>query len=545
MGSFFISGQSSTLLAHSYSAWLVALSFIVATGGSTLAIYVAGTVARTPSRRSREILTAAGAAAFGLAVWSMHFIGMLAFSLCTSVSYDTGLTLLSALPAIAAAWVVLHLFGHTDLTFKRLLVGGVITGAGIGLMHYSGMEAMRMTASLRFDPLDFGISIVAAVALSTVALWARSGLRKLFSISRITANGLSALSMGAAITAMHYIGMNAARFTGTAETDSPIPPSDWGFLAIIISMGIMSVLGLVGFGVLTTRIKDNLEEIRLQSMELETIIQNSTEAIVIAHANGSIKQINTAFETIFGHASASVVGKMLPSFLPQWHTIHESALGQAPQETSGKRGDGSEFPVRVSFTRLASSSLAFYVGFISDLSDVKRVEAQLRRDANHDFLTGLHNRRHFDEQLLMEFERYRRSGMPLSVILVDIDHFKRINDNHGHPAGDQALKLLAAAMRKRSRAGDIVARYGGEEFILLMPDTPLIDARHVAERLRQDTEKLDLIYEDKHIRFTISLGISCSDGTDHASAEAMLGEADKALYAAKHGGRNKVEVFNP
>ena len=309
-------------------------------------------------------------------------------------------------------------------------------------------------------------------------------------------------------------------------------------------MGIMSVLGLVGFGVLTTRIKDNLEEIRLQRMELETIIQNSTEAIVIAHANGSIKQINTAFETIFGHSSASVVGKPLPSFLPQWQAIHESSLGQAPQETSGKRGDGSEFPVRVSFTRLASSSLAFYVGFISDLSDVKRVEAALRRDANHDFLTGLHNRRHFDEQLLLEFERYRRSGMPLSVILVDIDHFKRINDNHGHPAGDQALKLLAAAMRKRSRAGDIVARYGGEEFILLMPDTPLIDAQHVAERLRQDTEKLDLIYDDKHIRFTISLGISCWDGADHDSAEAMLGDADKALYAAKHGGRNRVEVFN-
>ena len=544
MNFFTTAGQNEMLLAYSYSGWLVALSFLVATVGSMLALYVAGTVARTRSARSRAILMAAGAAAFGLSVWSMHFIGMLAFSLCATVTYDTGLTLLSALPAIAAAWFVLCCFERIDHTFKLLLIGGLITGAGIGIMHYSGMMAMRMNASLRFDPLDFAISIVAAVALATFALWARSGLRKQVRISRASANSLSALSMGAAITAMHYIGMSAARFTGTAETSAPIPPSDWGFLAIVISVGIMSVLGLVSFGVLTTRLKDSLDEIRLQSMELEAIIQNSTEAIVITHPGGAIKKVNAAFDSLFGPVNAKVTGASLSGFIPHWDAMHTADRDHLPQEGTGRRNDGSEFPIRVSFTRLVSDSLAFYVGFISDLSDVKRVEAQLRKDANHDFLTGLHNRRYLDEQLLVEFERARRSGQPLSAILLDIDHFKRVNDHYGHPAGDAALKLLASMLRKRSRAGDISARYGGEEFILLMPDTPLEDARQMAERLRQDAEKLELVHEEKYISFTISLGLSVLDVARHPSGSAVVEEADKALYVAKRAGRNRVEVYS-
>lgn len=282
MDLFIASFPDAILLGRAYSLWLVALSFLVATGGSALAFYVATGASLATTPRSREILLAAGAVAFGLAVWSMHFIGMLALSLCASVHYDLVITFLSALPAIAAAWVMLHWMIRKDLGPRQILLGGLITGAGIGLMHYSGMMAMRMSASLYFDPPDFFISVVAAVALASIALWARNGLQARTRLGSLSVNLLSVLIMGLAITTMHYLGMRAARFIGQPETDVPIPPTNWVFLAVLICIGIASMLGFVATGVLLTRLRDSLAEIRLQRQELEAIIQNSTEAIVIS-----------------------------------------------------------------------------------------------------------------------------------------------------------------------------------------------------------------------------------------------------------------------
>lgn len=345
---FFIAHvPDATRLSYAYGPWLVALSFLVATGGSALAFYVADSAAATNNPRSKEILMVAGAVAFGLAIWSMHFIGMLALSLCSSVSYDMVMTSLTALPGVASAWVLLHWMTRKDLNLWQVLLGGAIAGAGIGTMHYSGMMAMRMSATLRFDPLDFAISIIAAVALASIALGARNGLLAKTRLRPVEVNSLSVLIMGLAITTMHYMGMASARFIGQPESVVPVPPSNWVILAAFIVMAIISMLGLVAAGVLLTRLRDSLAEIKVQRQELEAIIQSSTEAIVISSARGVIKESNKAFQRIFGCDASEAAGKSITSFLPQWPALLRKDQPHTPHESNGRRRGNEAFPVSI------------------------------------------------------------------------------------------------------------------------------------------------------------------------------------------------------
>lgn len=161
--------------------------------------------------------------------------------------------------------------------------------------------------------------------------------------------------------------------------------------------------------------------------------------------------------------------------------------------------------------------------------------------AIRDELTGLYNRRYFNERLLEEIERSRRYGEVVSLVSCDIDHFKRVNDTHGHAAGDRVLALLASILRNSLRKSDVIARYGGEEFIILLPDTPKEQARETAEKLRLKVAGTDIPHDGISLNITVSCGVA-SLGEDGDSIEALLDKADKALYAAKFRGRNQVCV---
>lgn len=160
--------------------------------------------------------------------------------------------------------------------------------------------------------------------------------------------------------------------------------------------------------------------------------------------------------------------------------------------------------------------------------------------AIRDELTGLYNRRYFNERLLEEIERSRRNGEIVSLISCDIDHFKRVNDSHGHPAGDRVLALLASILRGSLRKSDIIARYGGEEFMILLSNTHKNQARETAEKLRQHIAAAEIEHGGTLLKITVSCGVaSLGDGD---SIEALLDMADKALYTAKFQGRNQVCV---
>jgi diguanylate cyclase (GGDEF)-like protein len=160
-----------------------------------------------------------------------------------------------------------------------------------------------------------------------------------------------------------------------------------------------------------------------------------------------------------------------------------------------------------------------------------------------DGLTGLNNHRFFQERLALEVKAFGRSGLPLSLLMLDVDHFKHYNDKHGHPAGDQVLASLARILTEGRRANDVIARYGGEEFALLLVGTPKAAAVEIAERIRAAVAAHSFLHqEDQPGRnLTVSLGVaSCPDDADDAAT--LLQAADDALYRAKHAGRNTVCV---
>lgn len=158
-----------------------------------------------------------------------------------------------------------------------------------------------------------------------------------------------------------------------------------------------------------------------------------------------------------------------------------------------------------------------------------------------DPLTGVHNRRFLTERLLAEMSYAKRHGTELSVIFVDADHFKRVNDAHGHPAGDAVLCALAALLVRTMRVEDVVARYGGEEFVVVLRGISAVGVLGVAERIRSDVEALAIEHEGRRIPVTVSIGVA-THGTDRdvETPEQLIAIADAALYRAKAAGRNRI-----
>ncbi|WP_339723103.1 GGDEF domain-containing protein [uncultured Paraglaciecola sp.] len=171
--------------------------------------------------------------------------------------------------------------------------------------------------------------------------------------------------------------------------------------------------------------------------------------------------------------------------------------------------------------------------------DMQMLNAQLEELGRVDGLTGLYNRRFWEEQFVMEFKRSLRSDNPSTLIMLDIDHFKKVNDTYGHPAGDEVIKALAGIIKKATRETDIAGRYGGEEFAILLPDTPVANVEFVSERIRRLVEKCVVEYDEINISFTVSIGIAGFVKT-HKDSTQWLDSADKALYKAKESGRNRV-----
>jgi diguanylate cyclase (GGDEF)-like protein len=179
----------------------------------------------------------------------------------------------------------------------------------------------------------------------------------------------------------------------------------------------------------------------------------------------------------------------------------------------------------------------------AEIAERKELQQTLERLAVTDSLTGTFNRRHFFDLAGQEIARSQRYKRPLSVIMFDIDHFKRVNDRYGHLVGDQILCSIAGRVQGELRINDVLGRYGGEEFAILLPETCQPDAFHVAERLRESVADRPFQIDRGELRITISLGVTCVDDRPELSVERLLDEADKALYRAKRGGRDRSEVY--
>jgi diguanylate cyclase (GGDEF)-like protein len=173
---------------------------------------------------------------------------------------------------------------------------------------------------------------------------------------------------------------------------------------------------------------------------------------------------------------------------------------------------------------------------IRDITEEKRLEQKLKEQSITDTLTGIFNRRYFDEVLTTEFKRWKRYVQPVSVMMIDVDHFKKFNDTHGHDCGDRVLAAIGRVLEELSAPAQIPCRYGGEELIIVMPGVVEQGCAELAERVRQRISQLEV----DGLKVTVSIGVAGLPGHDVADADSLVRLADDALYSAKERGRNQV-----
>ncbi|QOL51254.1 MHYT domain-containing protein [Massilia litorea] len=386
MSLFMLPDDPSLLSYGVYDPKLVVLSLLVAIFSSWMGLQIAGQARQQTRQRTLFLLT--GSLALGAGVWSMHFIGMLAFNLCTQVTYDPMITILSNLPSIGASFVALSLIARERIGTPSLLVGGVLLGAGIGAMHYSGMAGMRMSLDLRYDPLMFGLSIVVAVVLATLALWVRFGLARLRRVSEGRRLLLAAIVMGCAVTGMHYTAMAAARFVGTVGKDAVA--SDTTFLALAISLitVLFTVVVLAANGLL--RYRQLYLELSRSEAWMRALLTTTVDGVITIDREGTIEEFNASAEKIFGWRRADIVGGNIRLLMTEAERANEQAglLGYlrdssahaAPnnEEVDAVRRDGSLVPLRVAVGHARMQERELFVCFVTDISERREMVAALR-----------------------------------------------------------------------------------------------------------------------------------------------------------------------
>ena len=316
---------------------------------------------------------------------------------------------------------------------------------------------------------------------------------------------------------------------------------------------LMAVIGDVTQSVQRER------ELRQSQAWINSIVTDLTDyALLTLDDRGRARDWNPGVERVTGRDSDATVGQSYSVFYPAdaldatgaVDRLHEAnRSGWSLDEGWRQRADGSRFwgscliaPLHAPDEVLPEERA--YSLVIRDVSDRREATEALRRAVACDHLTGLANRRALFEACELELQRWRRAPRPLSLVLIDADHFKRINDDFGHATGDAVLRHLAAGLSATFRAMDVVARLGGEEFVVLLPGCDGEAATAVAQRLCDSIAAQAVVVEGATVRYTVSVGVATMDAAVEG-VDALIERADRAMYAAKGAGRNRVQRWQP
>lgn len=387
--SYFVFNSDHLILLHGHHHLpLMVLSILIAVVASYMALTTASSATHKSTATVRRLHIATGTIALGGGVWAMHFIGMLSFELGVRVRYDPMMTALSMVPSLLAAWLTMRILVRPHLSLQHLLLGGLLVGAGIGVMHYSGMAAMELPVLLRFDPFWFSLSVIVAVALAMVSLWISFGLRRYLSLRGYQIRLLGGAIMGLAISSMHYTAMHAARFI--VDDDLLLPGSDGkSTMAFIISL-VIAVFGML-LGVLNTliRYRDLYRQSRENIANIAAIFDTAVDGLITISSSGIILSYNSAAERILGYRAEEVIGHNVSLLTPEPHRSHHDSYlsnylntGQAKiigtgREVEAQHKDGHLVPIRLAIGEAKVSGQSTFVGFITDISERRAMETAL------------------------------------------------------------------------------------------------------------------------------------------------------------------------
>lgn len=570
-----------------WSTSLIALSVMVAVIGCFATLAHAERL-RQAQGRTAIVWMIVGGITLGMAIWSMHFIGMLAFHLAAPLSYDLALTLISALPAIAAALLGFYVLSVPVVSQGRIFLAALLMGAGISTMHYTGMAALKMQPAIEYNPLIYAISILVSIIASWIALLMmyRGEQIKLPEYMRFILGGLV---MGLAISGMHYVAMKgliihpaSICMAGTAHIEADTLATIV-FLVSLVWFGGSLLLAFLdqrisqqnaqafkdlkqthanlekSANVLAANMTHDLSE---SEKRMRSVVEGALDCVVMMNDLGEIVEFNRAAELTFGYSREEVIGKNLASAIipPSMRKQHNAGFAQFTKTGESKmfgkrieliamRADGSEFPVELAITAFGWTGSHMLVGFIRDITERKQAEAKIHKLAFYDPLTKLPNRRLLRERLERNLSADNVNQEHSAILFIDLDNFKMLNDTRGHDVGDLLLIEVSARLQSCVRIDDMVARLGGDEFVVVFEylgddlNQAIADAELLGEKVRQTLSMIYLMNDFDH-HTTPSIGISMFHRQE-MTVDELLKRADTAMYQAKQAGRNAVRVFDP
>ncbi|MBM0065725.1 bifunctional diguanylate cyclase/phosphodiesterase [Alkalicoccobacillus gibsonii] len=525
----------------SYSLPLVLLSFIIATLASYTALDLAERIQNGRGTK-RFLWLGGGALTMGIGIWSMHFIGMLAYSFQVPVYYHVGTVLLSIVLAIGASAIALLV---VSLRGERhsfvLLAGGILMAAAISGMHYVGMAALSI--DITYDLGVVALSIAIAALASFAALWLLVSIGGTNRYSLFIKLGCGVV-MAVAITGMHYTGMAAASFQSGGELGSGyVNPKG---ITYWIAIGTLFTLGLTIVGmILNKRFIEKDVNIARQESWYRSLYEHNLNGILSVSADGTIQHVNDAAQEMMGMDASQVLQKQAHNlgFIDVSSEFEFRQFRRRKYDTMLTRPDQKvlyltlmHVPVMIDEQVVGTHLM------MKDITLQKQTEKQIKHLAYHDELTGLPNRRKFNELIADAVKKCKRTKQSFAVLTLDIDRFKMINDSLGHMYGDLFLQKVSNRITKLIDGEDIIlSRLGGDEFVLIYKKEMGPSLESFASHI------LMLIQKPFHLKehdFYISASIGIAIYPEHGrEAEVLLRNADTALYEVKRNMKNGYHIY--
>ena len=308
------------------------------------------------------------------------------------------------------------------------------------------------------------------------------------------------------------------------------------------------LIGLYGISTDISERKKIEEKAQREHLMLETVLNNVDAFIYMKDENYRFQYVNKKVADLFGLPADQIIGRPNEEIMTPEFAAEVTRLDQEVFDKGVVSSGRESFPDLKGNTRhywtvklpiQLDEQQRMLIGFSSDITELHQLQKQLKQQALTDDLTGLANRRAIFDEMDKTLARAERRQSPTSIILLDLDFFKRVNDTYGHPIGDEVLKHCAQLILTSIRSGDTAARLGGEEFGVLLPDTSLPAAKLVADRIHTIIETTPYRAKDLEIFYTASIGLYCHD-QGRADTSHFYSKADELLYRAKNSGRNKI-----
>jgi len=525
-------------LSDRHDAGLLALAVLLdglAAGSSALLI----THARNASGAEAKRWLAAAAVATGVGVWATHFVAMLAYIPAVPVGFEPAPTALSLVAGVLGAALGLRLALH-----GRPGIGGGVLGLGVVALHFIGMAGFAVPGRLTWDPGLVGVAVGCAVAFGSAALCVLLGERVREGWRRI---GAGTVLVAIAVAGLHFTAM-AALTISYDPLRLPSPDAvEPGFLGTLVAAGASLVLGLAIAALMVDRRSAARLAQRLQ--ELASLADAAVEGLLIVE-DTRVVAVNASFAELAGSSQEALSGQEVGPLFENGDLLARIDGANGPIGEAMLLGQHGPVPVALFAKPIQYAGRPHRVIAVRDLRSSLEAEARIRYLAHHDALTGLANRTAFSDRLDDWLHRSKGEGPGFSLLLLDLDRFKQINDTLGHPVGDQLLRRVAKRLRAACGPAAELARLGGDEFAVLSPHASAscqVEAETLARRIVELLGRPFLV--DSHaLSIGATLGIAPASGGPAGippaeGAAELIQRADLALYRAKALDRGSWRFF--